>query len=616
MRRAFPAAMIAVVFFATRLAAQTEQAVRSELRSSFGTWLSVDCCGIQSIPSTGQESEAQQPPSAASAGPPVTVHGIVRNASTGEPLPRALVRIDDEVEAGALTDGEGRFEIPGISQGPHGFSVVKPNFSSKVENGDFEGYVPHLVHVAAEMPELALALSPLNAISGHVLLTNGEPAIGIGLTLLKLTVQDGRASWMEMDSHQTTPGGEFRFYGLEDGSYTIMTQPEFDNEKASAPACNGPAPAKVEGYPAVFYPYAADSAGAERIELAGGHQAEANLTLTLAPFHEIQVAMGKQAPGSQWQFNSTLMDHSGQRLNYPLREDEKTHSVCAYLPDGSYTLTVEGSAQDNMVSFQGGRAGPQGNRAKTLAGLLDFTVEGQAQGHLRVQLSSGLSTPVHLHYEPGAPAPKQPPSGGQNDPEGAEPEPEPLGLWAIRGGGSAPRGGMMESAERTDADLYQFDMVAPGSYWIHGSANRSGICLGAVTAGGVNLAQTPWVAGAQGTGPAIEVVLRTDCARLTLELPATLTADLPGEEPVLFLYLVPEFDSVQPVRQTTAVPSSGATVSLEDLTPGNYRVYVFDTPKSLEYRNPAAMDRLSAKGQPVTLSPGGSANLILEIPAR
>jgi len=554
----------------------------------------------------------------APAGPPVTVHGIVRNAATGEPLPRALVRIDDEVEAGALTDGEGRFEIPGISQGPHGFSVVKPNFSSKVENGDFEGYVQHLVHVAAEMPELSLALSPLNAISGHVMLSNGEPAIGIGLTLLKLTVQDGRASWMEMDSHQTTPGGEFRFYGLEDGSYTIMTQPEFDNEKASAPACNGPAPTKVQGYPAVFYPYAADSAGAERIDLAGGQQAQANLTLTLSPFHEIQAALGKQAPGNQWQFTSILMDHNGQRLNYPLREDEKNHSVCAYLPDGAYTLTVEGTAEDNTVSIQGVslRAMRPGNRGKTLAGLLDFTVEGQAQTQLRVPLNSGLSTPVHLRYEPAPPAPKSPATGDQHDPEGGEPDPEPLGLWAVRAGSAAPRGGMMESAERADANLYQFDMVAPGSYWIHGSANQAGTCLGSVTAGGVNLALAPWIAGTQGTGPAIEAVLRTDCAKLTLELPSTLTAGLPGEEPVLFLYLVPEFDSVQTVRQTTVVPSSGTTVSLEDLTPGAYRVYVFDTPRQLEYRNPAAMDRLSVKGQPVTLSPGGNANLTLEIPNR
>jgi hypothetical protein len=543
------------------------------------------------------------------------VHGIVRNSATGEPLPRALVRIDDEVEAGALTDGEGRFEIPGISPGPHGFSVVKPNFSGKVENGDFEGYVPHLVHVAAEMPELSLALAPLNAISGHVLLTNGEPAIGIGLTLLKLAVQDGRASWVEMDSHQTTPGGEFRFYGLEDGSYTIMTQPEFDNEKAQAPACNGPAPVKVQGYPAVFYPYAADSASAERIELAGGHQAEANLTLTLAPFHEIQATMGKQAPGSQWQFTSILMDHSGQRLNYPLREDEKNHSVCAYLPDGNYTLTVEGTGDDNSRSanliLSRLKLG-----SKTLAGLLDFSVEGHAQTQLRVPLSAGLSTPVHLRYEPAPPAPKQTQSGGQNDLDGPEPQPDPLGLWAIRAGGSAPRGGMMETAERVDSDHYQFDMVAPGSYWLHGNANLSGTCLGAVTAGGANLAQAPWIAGAQGTGPAIEAVIRTDCARLTLALPAELAADQPGEEQVRFLYLVPEFDSVQSVRQTTVVPSSGSTVTLEDLTPGNYRVYLFDTPKSLEYRNPAAMDRLSAKGQAVTLSPGAAANLLLEIPSR
>jgi hypothetical protein len=159
-------------------------------------------------------------------------------------------------------------------------------------------------------------------------------------------------------------------------------------------------------------------------------------------------------------------------------------------------------------------------------------------------------------------------------------------------------------------------MAAPGAYWIHASSNQAGTCLGAVTAGGVNLAHAPWLVGTLGTGPAIDVVVRTDCAKLTLHLPANLLGELPGEEPMLYVYVVPEFESTQDVRMITARPSTDATVPLDSLTPGDYRVFVFNAPRSLEYRDPAAMDRLAGKGQRVTLSADGNADLLLEAPVQ
>jgi hypothetical protein len=52
------------------------------------------------------------------------------------------------------------------------------------------------------------------------------------------------------------------------------------------------------------------------------------------------------------------------------------------------------------------------------------------------------------------------------------------------------------------------------------------------------------------------------------------------------------------------------------MTPGPYHVFVFLTQQSLEYQNPAAMQRIADKGQRVTLAPGVTTNLVLEIPTR
>jgi hypothetical protein len=112
----------------------------------------------------------------------------------------------------------------------------------------------------------------------------------------------------------------------------------------------------------------------------------------------------------------------------------------------------------------------------------------------------------------------------------------------------------------------------------------------------------------------MELTLRDDCAELTLTLPQALSEFLPGEEPFYTVYIVPDFETVQDIPPMTVHPSSGRTLTLDGLTPGSYHVYTFTTPVHLEYRNPAVLGALSNPGQPVTLWPGGTANLVLEVP--
>jgi hypothetical protein len=75
--------------------------------------------------------------------------------------------------------------------------------------------------------------------------------------------------------------------------------------------------------------------------------------------------------------------------------------------------------------------------------------------------------------------------------------------------------------------------------------------------------------------------------------------------------VVPDFETVQDVPPMTVHPSSGATLSIDGLTPGSYQVYTFDSPVHLEYRNPSA---LTSHGQQITLSAGTTGNLMLEVP--
>ena len=170
---------------------------------------------------------------------------------------------------GALTDGEGRFEIAGVPLGPQAFQVMKPGFIDEIAAG--AGGPPtvvngasnsqHSVYVAADMPDLAFRLAPTNAIRGQVELSTGDPAQGIVVMLLRRGVQDGRAIWQPVTNVRTNSEGAYRFAGLTDGTYAVFTESTMDTELPAAfVAAGGDQAVTRAGYPSVFYPDAADLA--------------------------------------------------------------------------------------------------------------------------------------------------------------------------------------------------------------------------------------------------------------------------------------------------------------------------------------------------------------------
>jgi len=159
------------------------------------------------IASPAQDQSSQAVSQSPAAGPLVTLQGVVLNTNTGQPLPRALVRIEGDANTGALTDSEGRFQIPGLPAGPQTIRIHKPGFRDRSYATEDVGYQSdgpaHNVLVAAGMPDLVFTLTPTSAIYGHVDLSTGDPAQGISLTLLKQVVSNGRAVWVQNSTTKT-----------------------------------------------------------------------------------------------------------------------------------------------------------------------------------------------------------------------------------------------------------------------------------------------------------------------------------------------------------------------------------------------------------------------------
>lgn len=542
--------------------------------------------------------------------PLIALHGVVNNALSGDPLPRTLVQIDGETGPGALTDGDGRFDLNVPGAGVHVLQLTKPGFHDLPPNLAGAGTVlestagvTHSVLVNAGMPGLSFAMTPTGVIRGHIDLSTSEPAQGIGVILLRRRIQGGHAAWLAMANTRTNSDGEYRFAGLDEGDYVVATEPARESEAVGAPTSSGSS--EWNGYAGAFYPDARDLTGASRIHVRMGETLQANLTLKLEPFHLVQstVAPAKGLEKLPLGYAPAVLDTQGHVLSYPAQYDADSKSVQAMLPDGVYALQVTAMPRPSMlVASARNRVEPATN---PLQGSMAFTVSGHPITNLHITLServtSSLAVTVTRNSAHSAPSPTDPAVIYVSVTQAGEAQSG--GMWLPLAQGAVP------------ADL-ETNALEPGSYWVHTTINQNGLCESSFTAGGASLAREPLIVGAGGATAALSLTLRDDCAALKLNLPSDLMTLATGEERVITVYVVPDFDSTVDVPSRTMRPSSGGAVDIDNLTPGRYHVYTFAAPVELEYRNPEALAHLSNAGQVITLEPSTTSTLTVEAPQR
>jgi hypothetical protein len=538
----------------------------------------------------------------------VTVHGEVRDGASGQPLSRALVRIEGDADTGTLTDGEGRFEIPGVPAGAQTIRVVKPGFRDRPYAIEEAGYPvegpAHSVMVAAQMPDLKFTLTPNCAIHGHVELSTSDPAEGISLVLVKRVVKFGRAVWLQEAQTRTNGAGYYRFGGIADGVYSVYTLPALESELSATPVAAGSATRVArDGFPPVYFPGAHEFAGAARIQLAPGEQAEANFNLALEPFYPVTATGVLRGSGDNPPPGNTavVMDASGHLLPYVPQYDSATHTLQTNLPDGTYVMMMQTFIRPQAPVDPGVRS------MGTVTGTVEFTVADHPVTGLRIPLGTTPQNVLRLRFLHEAEGQSNANTGGRIS--GAD----LVGVTLDRADGIPSQSAEVNFPTDSGPDWLSFT-AWPGSYWLNAYLSPRGWCAGPLSAGGLNLTRDPLTVGIATATPPLELALTDNCATLTLSLPAGLATFAPGEELFYFVYIVPDFETPVFIPPMTIHPSSGTTLTLSDMTPGSYHVYTFDTPVHFEYRNPDAVAALGNPGQAVTLSPGATANLTVQAP--
>jgi hypothetical protein len=421
------------------------------------------------------------------AGPPVSVRGVVLNNATGEPLAHALVSTDADTLLGALTDGQGRFEIANVPSGLTTFFVRKPGFRDPVPGGNNE--LAKRVRLAAQMPDLVFALRPIGTLDGQVQLSTADPAANFVIDLLHRSVRYGRIEWETVLNGRTDEQGFYHFSGLEPGIYTLHSTAHLENPSISPNI--DPANARGirrDGYACVYYPDARTLSGAGQIYVGPGEHARADIKLSLEPFYPVTFAV--HAPDGQpfrpdltsdvarrnGPMSAGILDTDNRNSGYVGHYDQATGTIQADLPDGTYTLRV-------FVNEQiAGKAAMGDSRAGYLRGLVPFTVAGHALRNVPLALFPPTSHLLHVHRPAETRTSREPPPGDFNGVSR---------VWLLPAGDNlSTEKDEMNARREGDAFDLMYNPLSP--QWLH-TRVEFGFCAGTLTGSGINPAREPLV---------------------------------------------------------------------------------------------------------------------------
>lgn len=381
--------------------------------------------------------------------PPRTiVRGRVFYADTGKPVKRAsLMFIPEDLAGGrgmspsGLTDGEGNFQIKGVSAGTYYAIINAPgvysplafyDFSVTQNRGSerealkkaFEGFEQILVDGVTET-FVQIPARRGGAISGRVVYEDGDAAIGVKVEVLRKVEGKFMSSIPNFLSiammgsgggvFQTDDRGVYRFPGLPPGDYIVkvseIVSHSENNERNYYDPFAGVLNAK--SFLTVFYPDVYDAKSAQLISVAQGQEiSEINLTLPSRSLYKIEgktIARKDGAPvkarisikrKNQEEIFSIFDEFGGMRQ--AASTDETGNWKFKELPKGTYVLTVEPINEDgdyssyrgysmNANTMSGNTARNTPPKPRLAKRIYEITIEDKDLSEILVDLGYGAT---------------------------------------------------------------------------------------------------------------------------------------------------------------------------------------------------------------------------------
>ncbi|MDQ2776912.1 MAG: carboxypeptidase-like regulatory domain-containing protein [Acidobacteriota bacterium] len=496
---------------------------------------------------------------------PVT--GTVVNASTGEPLRRALVTLDGQ--NAAFTDTAGNFSMDNVPDGRYSVRCQKPGFFAPNEQGG--NWANQQVTVSAAAQPVTLKLVPAASIVGRVVDGQGQPIENATVQMSSNIIVNGFRRSMLSNSVNTDEDGNYEIENVQPGTYRLrLNMHEVPPFAAVSTVMRTKMP--VEVYPAQYYPEASDASAAQPIVLAAGQTEHADFTRNAVPGFRVRGTVSPVKMGTFIRAENAGGDDMGTGVMADLRTGEWTLPA---LPSGTWIILAISSDQRGQLMGEQALAVDNGDITNIRLQLLPATT-------IPVQISNsagGSPSNVQLRLVGDS-------GSGQGEYQASySPPPEP-----------ANTGG------KTSA--LSFMNVRAGHYDLRAQVFGTG-CLDSVRYAGADAGREGLTVSPNGGTSPVEVVLRQDCATIQVRL------NRPARSKSVSVLLL----SDNPIFDPRVVNMTGeGPVNLPNLSPGNYRLYAFDDVANLEYGNPDAMRSFTAKE--LTLDPKQSAEVTLDVTER
>ncbi len=538
----------------------------------------------------------------------VTVRGRVLNKMTGEPIPRVLVTTPGD-EYATMSDDRGQFELKivqqqgvfknsagvaggyagsgGLTGGPLWgitFMARKPGFLD-TRGGS------RTAAVKDSESEVTIYLVPEALVVGHVNVPGTEGEVRIECELYRRRMNEGMETWQPAGTFTTWANGEFRFSGLEAGTYRLITHEQMDRDSLQA----GPGE-EMFGYPPIYYPNTTDFSLASPIVVKAGETAQANLTVERRAYYPVQIPVGNApaAMGGGANVQVYPMGHWGP--GWSLGYNPMELAIGGLLPNGNYTVELDTFGEPGS------------------SGTTNFAVRGSPFEGGAVRLAPNASVTVNIRTE----FPYRP--GNVDAGGGAEPANTRLVNIAVRLSPAEQSGpGLREypsrSVEGTNNRTLMIDNVKPGRYRVRTYSGDAYVA--SMESGGTDLMNHALVVAMGGAVPPIEITLRDDGAEVsgTVEEAGEANGNAaqdPANSRLRPVYLVPVGQESWKERQIFQAPNG--TFRIPNVAPGEYLALAYqDLQPDLPFGDPEFVKRMATKGQMIHVDAGEKVNVKLKM---
>ena len=494
-----------------------------------------------------------------------SLSGTVVNSATGEAVPRAMVRLNGNVQRNAWSDPDGHFQFDGLPAAQVTVTAQKPGFFT---DQDANGPASSWITIGANSSAVTVKLIPQSAIYGRVTDSAGQPIEHIPMRLTARSIRDGRKRWEPRGMSETDEDGHYRFAGLMPGTYYLAAGPRQGELELLAAGEK-----QKSGFPHLYYPGVPDLATAASIQLSSGAQTEADFSLGAVPVYKVSGVVSGHSADQGVGFQ--VLTPSGDEVSVPTNFNMETGVFTLDdVPAGSYLLRAL-----SQLNLQPLRAEARIAVASSMDGV-----------HLA--LSPAVSIPIEARLDAhGSSAGNSSAANVRRPPLSVHLIPQDITVGELFSSSQPNGSGIM--LQNVDFGTYTVD-IKPLPPWYVQSASygQTNVLYDDITI-------------SPGLSYPMDIVLRDDGASISGTLKSS--GSTPQRATIVIL--------AQPASRLGAHTLQGITdsFSLSGLAPGDYLVFAFDRVDGLEYSNSEVMDAYASRAAHVTLTAGQSAQVQVEL---